>query len=177
MPKISSLVFQVKTFWVFEWMPMTNGNAIAKNPEYFTTFHHGLELQLHNYNFTYLTLKYDRIDIHSKVFDGATCIPTLYRLLKNCANITRSGCQPDLVIPRPNRKDACTYGIQLLGTLKYDKIDIQSKAFDGATFIPELYRRLKNCANITRSGSQPLVIPRPKRKKMLVHMVFSYQVP
>ncbi len=28
------------------------------------------------------TLKYDRIDIQSKVFDGANCIPTLYRLLK-----------------------------------------------------------------------------------------------
>jgi len=38
-----------------------------------------------------VTLKYDRIDTQSKVFDGANCIPTLYRLLKNCASITRSG--------------------------------------------------------------------------------------
>jgi hypothetical protein len=37
------------------------------------------------------TLKYDWIDIQSKVFDGSTCIPTLYRLLKNCANTTRTG--------------------------------------------------------------------------------------
>jgi hypothetical protein len=41
--------------------------------------------------FTYPILKNGRIDIQSKVFDGATCIPTLHRLLKNCANITRSG--------------------------------------------------------------------------------------
>ena len=34
-------------------------------------------------------LKYDRLGIQSKVFDGATCIPALYRLLKNWANITR----------------------------------------------------------------------------------------
>jgi hypothetical protein len=39
----------MKTFWVFEGMPMTNGDAIAKNHEYFTTFHHGLELQLHDH--------------------------------------------------------------------------------------------------------------------------------
>jgi hypothetical protein len=35
-------------------------------------------------------MKYHRIDIQSKVFDGATCIPTLYRLLKNSANSTRT---------------------------------------------------------------------------------------
>ena len=35
-------------------------------------------------------LKYDGIDIKSKVFDGVNCIPTLYRLIKNCASITRS---------------------------------------------------------------------------------------
>ena len=29
--------------------------------------------------FTYPTLEYDGIDIQSKVFDGATGIPTLYR--------------------------------------------------------------------------------------------------
>jgi hypothetical protein len=70
-----------------------------------------------------------------------------------------------LAIPRPNRKDDCTYGISLLGTLKYDRIDIQSKVFDGANYIPTLYRLLKNCANITRSGVQPdLAIPRPNRK-------------
>jgi hypothetical protein len=40
--------------------------------------------------FTYPTLKYDSIDIQSNVFDGANCIPTLYRLLKKCASITRS---------------------------------------------------------------------------------------
>jgi hypothetical protein len=28
-------------------------------------------------------MKYHRKDIKSKVFGGATCIPTLYRLLKN----------------------------------------------------------------------------------------------
>jgi hypothetical protein len=44
MPKISSFVLQVKTFWVFEGMPMTNGDATAKNHENFTTVHHGLEL-------------------------------------------------------------------------------------------------------------------------------------
>jgi hypothetical protein len=37
MAKISSLVFLVKTFWVFEWMTITNGVAISKNPEYFIT--------------------------------------------------------------------------------------------------------------------------------------------
>jgi hypothetical protein len=35
-------------------------------------------------------MKYHRIDIQSKVFDGANDIPTLYRLLKNYANITRT---------------------------------------------------------------------------------------
>jgi hypothetical protein len=44
MPKIFSLVLQVKAFRVFEWMPMTTGDAIAKNHDYFTTVHHGLEL-------------------------------------------------------------------------------------------------------------------------------------
>jgi len=84
----------------------------------------------------------------------------LYRLLKNYASITRSGSQPDLVLPSPNVKDDCTYGVQLLGTLKYDRIDIQSKVFNGANSIPLLYRLLKNYASITRSGSQPyLVIP------------------
>jgi hypothetical protein len=34
-------------------------------------------------------MKYHRIDIQSKVFDGANCITTLYMLLKNYANITR----------------------------------------------------------------------------------------
>ena len=61
---------------------------------------------------------------------------------------TKTGCtffasNYSLVIPRPNRKDYCTYGINLLGTLKYDRIDIQSKVFDGATCIPTLYRLLK----------------------------------
>jgi hypothetical protein len=36
-------------------------------------------------------MKYHRIDIQSKVFGGANCIPTLYRLLKNSAYITRTG--------------------------------------------------------------------------------------
>jgi len=58
-----------------------------------------------------------------------------------------------LAIPRPNRKDACTYGIKQLGTLKYDRIDIQSEIFDGANCIPTQYRLFNNCANITRSGS------------------------
>jgi hypothetical protein len=98
-------------------------------------------------------MKYHRIDIQSKVFDGAICIPTLYRLLKNCASNSRSGIQPDLAIPRPNWKDDCTYGILLLATLKYDNIDIQSKVFDGAICIPTLYSLLKNYANITRIGN------------------------
>jgi hypothetical protein len=58
------------------------------------------------------TLKFDRIDNQSKVFDVTIiCIPTLYRLVKNCASKSRSGSDPDLAIPRPNRKDDCTYGI------------------------------------------------------------------
>jgi len=70
-----------------------------------------------------------------------------------------------LVISRPTRKGDCTYGIQLLGTLKDERIDMQSKVFDGATCIPTLYRLLKNCTSITRSGSLPdLAIPRPNRK-------------
>jgi hypothetical protein len=44
MPRLYSLVLQVKTFRVFEWMSMTTRDAIAKNHEYFTTVHHGLEL-------------------------------------------------------------------------------------------------------------------------------------
>jgi hypothetical protein len=99
------------------------------------------------------TLKYDRIDIQSKVFDGANCIPTLYRLLKNYANINRTDSYPVLVIQRPNRKDDCADCVELLGTLKYDRIDIQSKVFDGANCIPTLYRLLKNYANITRTDS------------------------
>jgi hypothetical protein len=58
-----------------------------------------------------------------------------------------------LAIPRPNRKNGCAYGIKLLGTLKYDRIDIQSKVFDGANCIPTLYRLLKNSANNTRTGT------------------------
>ncbi len=99
------------------------------------------------------TLKYDRIDIQSKIFDGANCIPTLYSLLKNYAKITKSGSKPNLAIPRPNRKNGCAYGIELLGTLKYDRIDIQSKVFDGVNCIPTLYSLLNNYANITRTGS------------------------
>jgi hypothetical protein len=57
------------------------------------------------------TLKYNRIDLPSKVFDGANCILTLYRLFLKYANITRSGSWPDLVILRPNRKGDCTYGV------------------------------------------------------------------
>jgi hypothetical protein len=86
-------------------------------------------------------------------------------LLKNYASITRSGSQPDLVIPSPIENGDCTYGVQLLGTLKYDRIDIQSNVFDGANSIPLLYRLLKNYASITRSGSQPdLVLPSPNVK-------------
>jgi hypothetical protein len=111
------------------------------------------------------TLQYDRIDIQSKIFNGANSIPVLYRLLKNYASITRSGSQPDLVLPSPNVKDDCTYGVQLLGTLKYDRINIQSKVFNGANSIPVLYRLIKNYASITRSGSQPdLVLPSPNEK-------------
>ena len=62
------------------------------------------------------TLKYDRIDIQSKVIGGAYCIPTLYSLLKTYASNSRSGSEPDLAIPRPNGKDDYTYGIELLGT-------------------------------------------------------------
>jgi hypothetical protein len=65
---------------------------------------------------------------------------------------TKTGCiffasNYSLVIPRPNRKDDCTYGIFTYPTLKYDRRDIQSKAFDGSTCIPTLYRLLKNCAS------------------------------
>jgi len=35
-------------------------------------------------------MKYQRIDIQSKVFDGVNYIPTLDRLLKNYANIIRT---------------------------------------------------------------------------------------
>jgi hypothetical protein len=49
MPKISSLVLQVKTFWAFEWMHMANVDPIAESHEYFTTFHHGLGLLLHDH--------------------------------------------------------------------------------------------------------------------------------
>jgi hypothetical protein len=56
------------------------------------------------------TLKYDRIDIQSKVFDGANCIPTIYSLLKTYANITRTGSESDLAIQRPNGIDDYTYG-------------------------------------------------------------------
>jgi hypothetical protein len=58
-----------------------------------------------------------------------------------------------MAIPRPNRKDGCAYGITLIGTLKYDRIDIQSKVLDGANCIPMLYSLLKNCARSTRTGS------------------------
>jgi hypothetical protein len=44
--------------------------------------------------------------------------------------------------PRPNRKGDCTYGVQLLDIFKYDKIDIQSKVFDGANGIPTLSKIL-----------------------------------
>jgi hypothetical protein len=97
------------------------------------------------------TFKYDRIDVQSKVFDSVKCIPTLYRLLKKCARRTRTGSQPDLAIPRPNRNDDCIYGIQLSGILKYDRIDIRSKVLDGANCIPTLYRLLKNCTISTRT--------------------------
>jgi hypothetical protein len=98
-------------------------------------------------------MKYHRIDIQSKVFDGANYLPTLSRLLKNYANITRTDNYPVLVIPRPNKKEDCSYCVELLGTLKYDRIDIQSKVFDGANCIPTLYRLLKNYANITRTDN------------------------
>jgi len=58
-----------------------------------------------------------------------------------------------LVIPRPNRKGDCAYDVQLLGTLKYDRIDIQSKVFDGATCIPTSNSHYKNCGSITRSST------------------------
>jgi len=45
-----------------------------------------------------------------------------------------------LVILTPNRKGDCAYGVQLLGILKYDRIDIQLKVFDGANGIPTLSR-------------------------------------
>jgi hypothetical protein len=81
---------------------------------------------------------------------------------------------PDLAIPRPNKTDACTYDIQLLGTSKYDRMGIQSKVFDGANCIPALYRLFNNCANITRSGFKPdLVIPRPNRKGDCTYSIFT----
>ncbi len=51
------------------------------------------------------------------------------------------------------RKGDCTYGVQLLGTLKYDRIDIQSKVFDSANCIPTVDNLFNNCANTTKSGS------------------------
>jgi len=70
-----------------------------------------------------------------------------------------------LAIPRPNNNGGCAYGIKLLGTLKYDRIDIQSKVFDSAYCIPTLYSLLKNCARSARTGSKPdLAIPRPNKK-------------
>jgi len=38
-------------------------------------------------------------------------VPSVDRLLKNCARSTRLGRLPDLATPRPNRKDDCTSGI------------------------------------------------------------------
>jgi hypothetical protein len=55
--------------------------------------------------------------------------------------------------PRPNRKGDCTHGVQLLDIFKYDKIDIQSKVFDGATYIPTLYSLYKKWSIITRYGT------------------------
>jgi len=56
--------------------------------------------------------------------------------------ITRTG--PDLAITRPIKIGGCAYGIKLLGTLKYYRLDIQSKVFDGANCIPILYRPFRN---------------------------------
>jgi hypothetical protein len=44
LPKISSLVHQVKTFLAFEWMHMSNWDATAEKSENFTTVYHCLEL-------------------------------------------------------------------------------------------------------------------------------------
>jgi len=83
-------------------------------------------------------MKYQRIDIQSKVFDGV----------------------------KPNRKHDCSYCVELLGTLKYDRIDIQSKVFDSANCIPTLYRLFNNCDNITRYGSiARLGITKAKQKR------------
>ena len=38
MPKISSLVGQVKIFWAFEWMPMCTDNAVGQNDANFTCY-------------------------------------------------------------------------------------------------------------------------------------------
>jgi hypothetical protein len=53
-------------------------------------------------------MKYHRIDIQSKVFDGANCIPALYRLLKNCANIARLGTSQRLGNTKVKKK-RCLY--------------------------------------------------------------------
>ncbi len=101
---------------------------------------------------------------NQRFFIGAYCIPTVYRLYLKYPSITRPGRQPDLVIPRPNRIGECAYGIQLLGTLKYDRIDIQSKVFNSANCIPTVYRLFIKQASTTRPSRQPdLVIPRPNR--------------
>jgi hypothetical protein len=60
---------------------------------------------------------------------------------------------PGLVTPRPTRKGDCTCGVELLGTLKYDRIDLQSNVFDAANCNLPLYRLLKKYASITSSGS------------------------
>ncbi len=96
------------------------------------------------------TLKYDRIDIQSKVFNVANCIPSVYMLFLKQVSITRPGRQPDLVMQRPNRKSQCTYGIMLLGTLKYDRIDIQSNVFNGAICISTVHKLFLKQASITR---------------------------
>jgi hypothetical protein len=41
-----------------------------------------------------------------------------------------------LAIPRLNKNDDNTYGIELIGNLKYDRIDIISKVVNGINCIP-----------------------------------------
>jgi hypothetical protein len=79
-----------------------------------------------------------------------------------------------LTIPSPNRKDACTYGIKLLGTLNYGRREIQSKVFGGANCISTLYRLLNNWASNPGQVVSHTWQYQVQIEKMLAPMVFSY---
>ena len=69
MPKMSSLVVQVKTFWAFEWMAMCNMDAVAKKHDFFTTFQHGFGLYVQNHGWNgYGSSKISQSILRSKIF-------------------------------------------------------------------------------------------------------------